>query len=638
MKANICGTSLKRKKIHVALLAISWLVTVCQRPTLANVANDASPGTTALRSKAAKVLVRCGGDIPCTSWIQPDRPPFAAFLCLHGFGMNMNSYREFGGAMAALGIPTYAIDLRGFGSWQAAKGYNEVDFDDAISDVQEALRAVRRAHPHLPLVLIGESMGGALALQTMASDQALADAVICSVPADDRFGEKATDIKVALAMLKGVHHKIPIGTAIVHRITKNPNLREELEKDPHDRIDFSPKELIQFQKFMNRTDEEAKKVSELPVLFLQGGGDRLVKPKGTKDVYSHVASKDKDLILIGSSEHLILEEGQFDGHVISAVTSWVYRHVVLPKYPQGVFTAGNTGLPAEKFHQAMGHYRIGQGLAELGDLDGARAHLLQAIAVGQGTPIALLANQTLAGISKPFTVMSPETGTAAVDGLFVTHEEAMNNDKPTVIFFGARWIDPSYKLNEVIERAAAAYSSRVNFVRIDADDPKNQKLVEGYGVALVPSIVFLNGANKIVGTELGSLSDQTLVAEMPKILSPGEANIAINVPREIIAAKPSIIMLRSKENPKNRDVEIALNRLIEPYIGKIEFTELDAEDPKNKTLLDQYRDRPLPVVLFLNSTHGVVSSASSPVGEQDLAQGVESITVEKRLPLEANKN
>src|SRR5277367_2817269 len=241
------------KRARAALLAsfVGFFGSGICSTALATVGTDAVQPAAPCPSGSvdAQISVRAGGDIPCKSWILPDRPPFAAILCLHGFGMNMNSYEQFGEAMSEIGIITYAIDVRGFGSWQSAKGYNELNFDRAIEDVRATLKAIRRAHPELPLVLIGESMGGALALQAMAGDQKLADGLICSVPADDRFGQKASDVKVAVAMLKGIHHKIAIGTGIVKQITRNPNLRNALENDPQDRLDFSAKELIQFQKF-----------------------------------------------------------------------------------------------------------------------------------------------------------------------------------------------------------------------------------------------------------------------------------------------------------------------------------------------------------------------------------------------------
>ena len=148
----------------------------------APLSNVAGAGVNTNSGVAVKTI-RAGGDIPIRSWCVADKIPWAAVLCLHGFGMSMNSYDQFGKQMAGLGVPTYAIDLRGFGCWQGADGYTELDFDNAVDDVHKALRALRKAHPNLPIVLIGESMGGSVALQAMASCEGLSDGLICSVPA-----------------------------------------------------------------------------------------------------------------------------------------------------------------------------------------------------------------------------------------------------------------------------------------------------------------------------------------------------------------------------------------------------------------------------------------------------------------------
>lgn len=577
--------------------------------------------------------VRRGGDIPCRSWRVADRPALATLLCLHGFGMDMNSYNHFGKQMADLGMAVYAIDIRGFGCWQEAEGYNKLDFPGAIEDVHEALKAIRKAHPDVPLILVGESMGGSVALQAMASAPALADGLICSVPAGDRFGEKATDVKVALGMLSG-HRKVSIGKSIVKQITKDPSLRSKLRNDPRGRMTFSPKELMQFSKFMNRTDEEAKKITDAPVLILQGGSDRLVKPKGTASVYIKLGTKDKDMMLIGSSEHLIIEEGQSTEHVADIVSSWIYRHVVMQRFPNGRFTAESTGLSKDVFREANGHFRVGQGLVDLGDHKAAREHLLQAITIGRGSPIAMISAQILATLSKP--VIAVNIGNSRVAGRFVSHDEAMANDKPSVIFFGARWIDPSYDLNEVLERGAARFGNRINFVRIDADDPKNQRLVEGYGVYVVPTILFLNPTNQIVGSEIGSLNDQTLLAALPKILFNNVANAPISIPaNDAPGVRPTVVFFGSSKSIVSSQTEGMLEHACQPYAGRLDLIKIDAADPRNAPLLKQYGANQLPVVLFLNSSHDVVSYTTGSTNEEQIKQGLANVIFIKRLPLES---
>ncbi|HEY9713065.1 MAG TPA: alpha/beta fold hydrolase, partial [Chroococcales cyanobacterium] len=332
------------------------------------------------------------GDIPIRSWRSAKELPWAALLCIHGFGLSMNSYDRFGQRMADLGIPTYAIDVRGFGNWQNAKGHTDLDFDDAIGDVQKALKAIRKAHPNLPLYLVGESMGGALALQAMAADQSLAQGLICSVPAQDRFGEKAEDARVALAMLKGFNHRINMGTTVMKQLTANPALRKDIQNETGSRMDFSPKDLLRFQHFMNQTDKRARMLTSVPTLILQGGSDRLVKPRGTGLVFMNLAAKNKDFVLIGSSEHLLLEESQFNDHVIDVLTSWIYENSALRKLMDRSLPSnpGSEHQPAD-IVKAGGHLRIAQGLLDLGEQSEAEKHLRMAIAIGKGTPLATTA-------------------------------------------------------------------------------------------------------------------------------------------------------------------------------------------------------------------------------------------------------
>src|SRR5258708_3150676 len=63
-----------------------------------------------------------GNDVPMRSWTDPRTVPWAALLCVHGLGLHAGSYEQFGKRMAEVGVPTYAIDVRGFGAWQNTCG------------------------------------------------------------------------------------------------------------------------------------------------------------------------------------------------------------------------------------------------------------------------------------------------------------------------------------------------------------------------------------------------------------------------------------------------------------------------------------------------------------------------------------
>ena len=207
--------------------------------------------------------------------------------------------------MAKLGYATYAIDVRGFGSFMEAKGREQVDFDGCLADVQSTLKVLHRAYPGMPIFLLGESMGGAIALRATAIYPELVDGLISSVPAGDRFKQNQTRLSVALHLLEAPNKPYNVGKGVIKQATENEELREVWSKDPLNKLNLSPNELLQFQHFMNQNHKCAKLITDKPVLFVQGCKDRLVRPEGTVELFNELATPDRKLELISNGEHLI---------------------------------------------------------------------------------------------------------------------------------------------------------------------------------------------------------------------------------------------------------------------------------------------------------------------------------------------
>lgn len=245
---------------------------------------------------------------PCRSWSDPSSRPIACILCIHGLGLQSNSYEFFANAQSRRGLAIYAIDVRGFGAWMNAGGKTKVNFDDCLVDIKQTLESIRAANPGLPVYVLGESMGGAIALRAASMYPELVDGLISSVPAGERFHQEKTSAKVFLNLLTGTN-LVNVGNDIVNQATQNAKLKAQWQGDPLARLNLSAAELIQFQDFMNGNHEAAKKVADMPVLFVQGNGDQLVKPEGTWELFNAVAAKDKSFFAV-PGEHLIFEEAQ----------------------------------------------------------------------------------------------------------------------------------------------------------------------------------------------------------------------------------------------------------------------------------------------------------------------------------------
>jgi len=302
------------------------LFALATAPAQAGGSPDAGSGSQPSKAETKKRR-RARGNAPCLAWLDPDRPVRAALLCVHGLGLHNGTFEPFGEKMKEKGVAVYAIDVRGFGSWMEARGRQQVDFDGCLADMKSTIKVIHRVHPGVPVFVLGESMGGAIALRTAAMFPDLVDGLISSVPAGDRFQQGKTTIKVALHLLEGPHRQFNVGTGVIEQATQNPELRESWEKDPLARLNLSPAELIQFQRFMNQNHESAKEIKDIPVLIVQGSKDRLVKPSGTVELYDELATPDKQLELISNAEHLIFEENQFTDQEIDLVAGWIDKHL-----------------------------------------------------------------------------------------------------------------------------------------------------------------------------------------------------------------------------------------------------------------------------------------------------------------------
>jgi len=108
-----------------------------------------------------RMVAADGAALPLRRWL-PEGPPRAVVLALHGFNDYSNAFAGAGAAWTNNGIATYAYDQRGFGAapgrgrWPGARRL--------AGDAETAAKLLRQRYPGVPLYLLGESMGGAVAI------------------------------------------------------------------------------------------------------------------------------------------------------------------------------------------------------------------------------------------------------------------------------------------------------------------------------------------------------------------------------------------------------------------------------------------------------------------------------------------
>jgi alpha-beta hydrolase superfamily lysophospholipase len=304
------------------LLGAMMLLTVTVLPSISSDAKN--PGKVYLASNAAGNRAPIWSKnikVPHRSWIPMDKP-HVVLLCVHGLGFSSESFSEFGRSMAGRGFVVYALDVRGFGQWMKRTD-DKVDFEACMSDVEAALRTLRKAYPGLPIFLVGESMGGAIALQATSRNPQLVDGLVCSVPSSDRYAKLSSELIVGTRYLENKNKQMDISAEVVNRTTANPKLRKEWKNESTNRMKLSPKELKQFTDFMKGNDDAAVLIDKTPTLMLAGFKDKLVKPEGTIELFNDLTSQEKILLVVGDGEHLLLEENQLTLQLEQLVIDWI---------------------------------------------------------------------------------------------------------------------------------------------------------------------------------------------------------------------------------------------------------------------------------------------------------------------------
>jgi acylglycerol lipase len=159
------------------VLALCLLLAGC-----ATAVKPSAPASAEAKLARAHFVTPDGAVLPVRAWLPKEGRPKAVILALHGFNDYSNAFTPPGKYFSAQGIALYAYDQRGFGNapgrgtWAGAEVY--------AADVAEFTRQLRKRYGGTPIYLLGESMGGAIAIVAMASDRPPdADGVILSAPA-----------------------------------------------------------------------------------------------------------------------------------------------------------------------------------------------------------------------------------------------------------------------------------------------------------------------------------------------------------------------------------------------------------------------------------------------------------------------
>lgn len=267
-----------------------------------------------------------GASLPLRHW-QPPGEPRAVILALHGFNDYSKAFEEPAAAWAAAGIATYAYDQRGFG---AAPGRTLWPGSARLAaDADAAVGLLRARYPGRPVYLLGESMGGAVAVDAATGADGLApakvDGIVLSAPAV--WGRETMDLIPKLALWAGVRlfpETTLSGSDLRIKASDNLPMLRALGRDPlvikQTRIDA----VWGLVNLMDRALDAAPRLNE-PLLLLYGAHDEIIPREALRDFVAHLpiaGEPRRRLAFYQAGYHLLLRD--LEGAAVAGdVASWI---------------------------------------------------------------------------------------------------------------------------------------------------------------------------------------------------------------------------------------------------------------------------------------------------------------------------
>lgn len=263
--------------------------------------------------------------------VLPDTQPKALVALLHGYGDHFWRYRHVTEALVEHGFAVYGLDHRGHG--QSAGVRADVErFNHYVDDARQMTDKARAEYPGLPLFMLGQSMGGLLAVHYALRYQDDLRGLVLTSPAL-MFGE---DVSPLIKKLSGVLAQI-----VPRRVVVPPasNSESVLSRDPTVQLAFDGDPLtykggvrarMGYQLLRAATEARAR-CHELavPLLVMYGDADRYVNPSGAKLLYEQAQSADKTIRGWPDHRHEIFNELERDD-VIAALIAWLDQRVAQP--------------------------------------------------------------------------------------------------------------------------------------------------------------------------------------------------------------------------------------------------------------------------------------------------------------------
>jgi len=267
-------------------------------------------------------VTRDGLHLPVRHW--DAKEPKAIVVALHGMSDYSNAFAIPAPALADHGISVIAYDQRSFGKapnpgvWPGS--------DMLRGDLADLVDVVRAQHPHVPIIALGESMGGAVVLSSLAAGRKPnVDGVILIAPAI--WSREDMPLLYRIALWAGAHFLPSMtvsGKGLKIWPSDNIDMLRAISHDPLFQKQTRSDAVWGLVNLMDDARHAPEKLTTAPpILILYGAKDQIIPAKPTKAVIAELGTK-AEAHEYPNGYHMLLRDLHRD-EPLKEIVAWVDR-------------------------------------------------------------------------------------------------------------------------------------------------------------------------------------------------------------------------------------------------------------------------------------------------------------------------
>lgn len=272
--------------------------------------------------KTSTFLSQKGQKIFYRNW-KPAASSKAVMVIVHGLNSHSGYYQSFAEQLTGHNFEVYGIDLVGRGNSEGERYYIE-DFQTVVTDIDQLVDIAKKAHPSLPIFLLGHSAGGVFASVYTVQHQdklkgLISESFAFQVPAPD----------FALAVLKFLSNIIPHTRVLQLKnedFSRDQAVVTTMNTDPLLAGEKQPTKTMQQLILAAAYLKKGMPSIQIPLFIIHGTADKATKPSGSQYFLDHAGSVDKTLKLYEGHYHDMLNDVGKE-LVVGDILEWLDKRV-----------------------------------------------------------------------------------------------------------------------------------------------------------------------------------------------------------------------------------------------------------------------------------------------------------------------